>query len=200
MTASSRQKRKILQDYKYLDPEGHVQIIYYKEARDAIKEYYANQHKLNWLYEQALLLKGMSAVYSGGRKTRYENNANAVISFAIHFAGSNKYTLLEDVTFLWDIGNVTIKVTPDLHVKKRNKEKFIRLEFQKKELSEEAIKIMCQTMFEVALANDFHVKSSDILLFDVWRGKIYKGARMGSRLKKEIEAACANIEAIWNTL
>ena len=42
--------------------------------------------------------------------------------------------------------------------------------------------------------------SSSVILLDIPRGEEHRGARMGARMRNDIEAACQNIEAIWDTI
>jgi hypothetical protein len=55
-------------------------------------------------------------------------------------------------------------------------------------------------MFESLLSKNPGLPSSSVLMFDVARGDIHKGARLGARIAKDIDAACMNIAAIWPTI
>jgi hypothetical protein len=55
-------------------------------------------------------------------------------------------------------------------------------------------------MFEAALVDGLKLPSSQVLYVDVPRGVRYKAARLGARMRANIEAACQNIAAIWPTI
>jgi hypothetical protein len=85
-------------------------------------------------------------------------------------------------------------------VREGGKEKLVKLEFAEKDPDNEAIKIITQGMFEAALVDGLKLPSSQVLYVDVPRGVRYKAARLGARMRANIEAACQNIAAIWPTI
>lgn len=199
MTSSPANQRKILRDFKYPDPEGSAQAIYYREARDFISAYHKNSHPNQWLQEKADQLLYLGKQSSGQSKTRLTNNARGILSYSEHF-GSKKFEPLGDLTLFLSFRGVRVTVRPDLHINEKGKEKIIKLEFNTQPPDERLLKIISQVMFEATSNNGSGLPSSSILCFDVPRGRTYKGARAGSRALKEIEAACENILAIWETL
>ena len=197
MVANSAQQRKILRDYKYPDPEGKAQITYYREARDYIKAYHQNGHDKKWLIDRHSSLASNAAAASGGTKTRLQNNARAVRQYARHFAG-RQFEILPDISLSLIFPEVQVTVFPDLHVIERKKEKIIKLEFAKNAPDPRLIKIMSQALFEAQSEAGMGLTSASVLVLDVSRGEEHRGARVGSRLGTEIEAACENIAAIWD--
>lgn len=141
----------------------------------------------------------LAALETGQRKTKLSNNARAVRSYAKHFA-EKVFEVLEPPRFFLNFANVAISVYPDLYVVEGRKEKLIRLDFHKVSPTDEAVKISTQTLFEAAEQAGLGLISSCILYFDLSSGTVRRGARMGSRMSNEIEAACQNIAAIWDTL
>jgi hypothetical protein len=87
-----------------------------------------------------------------------------------------------------------------LHVWEKGRTKIIKLGFTPKEPAEQMIRIITQGMYEAASIAELGLKSADVLYFDVRRGEVHKGARVGARLKSEIQAACQNISAIWDQI
>jgi hypothetical protein len=79
-------------------------------------------------------------------------------------------------------------------------ERIIKLEFASRPPGDVVIRIMSQAMFEAASAAGLNLRSADILLVDVPRKTVYRGARMRSRIAKDIEAACQTIADIWPSL
>lgn len=197
MTATFAQQRKVLRDYKYPDEEGTAQAAYYRDAQNLVAEYHRLQRPTQWLRDKATILQTAAAGIGGRIGTRLRHNSRGINDYATHFAGK-KYDVLPEHTFFLTFGDVRIGVRPDLHVRDNNRERFLKLEFAKDEPDERTIKIISQLMFEAALAAQLAVTSRDVLYIDVARGKAHRGARVGSRMKGELEAACANISALWN--
>jgi len=199
MAASSAGQRKVLRDYKFPDEEGTAQAAYYREARDLVAEFHRNAHPTQWLREKAAVLQSAAASLGGRVATRLRHNSRGLNDYAVHFP-SRTYEILTERKFYVTFGDVRISILPELHVREKERERFLKLEFAKNEPGEETIKVVSQIMFEAALAAKIPVTSSDVLYVDVARGKAYKGARVGSRMKAEIEAACANISAMWDSI
>ncbi len=74
------------------------------------------------------------------------------------------------------------------------------MEFAKDEPNSKLIKIISQALFEAQSGADMGLTSASVLYFDIACGKIHKGARAGSRILGEMEAACKNIVALWDSL
>jgi hypothetical protein len=199
MTASAAGQRKVLRDYKFPDEEGTAQAAYYREARDLVAEFHRQTHAVLWLREKAAVLQSTAAALGGRVATRLRHNSRGLNEYATHFP-SKAYDILPERKFYVTFGEVRISILPDLHVREKNRERFLKLEFAKNEPDEDTIKVVSQIMFEAAVAAKVPVGSSDVLYVDVARGKTHKGARVGSRMRTEIEAACANISAMWDSI
>jgi hypothetical protein len=199
MTASAAGQRKVLRDYKFPNEEGTAQAAYYREARDLVAEYHRRGHSPDWLRDKATVLQ-TTAVQLGGRvATRLRHNARSLVEYATHFT-SQQYVILPERKFYVTFGDVRVSILPDLHVREKNRERFVKLEFSKDAPDDPTIKIVSQVMFEAAISAKITTTSSDILYVDVARGAAHKGARAGSRMRTEIEAACANITAMWDSI
>ena len=197
MVANSAQQRKILKDYKYPDPEGQAMATYYREARDFIQNYHRNNHHPEWLLEKGQNLAVAAISASGGTKARLQNNARAVRQYAKNFS-YRKFEILPDETFTLSFQNIQVTVSPDLHVMEKNKEEIIKIEFARNEPDPKLVRIICQAMFEAQQSARKGLSSASICFLDVPRGKEHKGARLGSRLLSEMDAACKNIASIWD--
>jgi len=196
MTSNSAQQRKILRDYKYPDPEGFAQATYYREARDAIVAYHRNNYEPVWLIERAMILDSFALQSMGQTKTRYKNNARALREYARYFS-KKRFEVLKDIKLKLVLAGVTVSIVPDLHVKEKNVEKIIKLEFTKDKPDNKLVKIVSQAMYQAQSDAGLGLSSSSVLYFDIPRGKVHKGARAGSRMQTELEAACENVSAIW---
>jgi hypothetical protein len=128
-----------------------------------------------------------------------KNNARALKCFADIF-GTTSYEVLPDVNLSLKFAGILITVNPDLRVTEKGTEKLLKLEFAAEEPGTDLIKIISQAMFEAALSEGMNLSSSQVLYVDVPRGVRHKGARLGALTRKNIEASCSNIAAIWSSL
>jgi len=196
MTASAVAQRKILRDFKHPDPEGSAQARYYKEARDRIAAFHRHQHGDGWLSQEAGTIASHALASTPATRVRLQNNARALRAYERHFGG-RQFEILPDVSLDLKYAGVRISVQPDLHVREQGREKIIKLEFSKKEPDGKAVRVIAQGLFEAASNAHLGLSSGDVLYMDCVRGAAHKGARVGARMAKEIEAACQNIAALW---
>jgi len=196
MTGSPANQRKVLRNYKHPDPEGQVQRVYYKEARDVVVAFHKHGHDKRWLLNKAEQLAKQGDLMGGRAGSRFSHNARGLRGYARYFAG-RKLRVLQDLHLRLGFSGVNITITPDLYVVERKQEKVIKFEFSKAEPEPTLVRIINQAMFEAAIASGLKVTSAGVLLFDIPRGNVHKGARMGSRMRGEIEAACRNIATLW---
>jgi hypothetical protein len=202
MTTEPARQRKILRDYKYpKDEEPRAKIVYYREARDRISVYHSAGHPVDWLHTEAGRLRTLAGNAVKGRtRTRLRHNVRALTSYANHF-GSRKFEILgESPTLSIRHAGVRVTVVPDLYVRERTQEKIIKLEFSKDDPADQKIKVISQAMYEAAEAAGMGLTASGVLYLDVERGDVHRGARAGSRMRSNIEAACENISAIWDSI
>jgi hypothetical protein len=199
MTSSSAAQRKVLRDFKFPDDEGTAQAAYYRDAREVVSEYHRSGHDRQWLRDSADALSGAAAVLGGRAATRLRHNARGLREYANNFT-AKQMEVLPRRRFAVAIEDVRISVVPDLHVREKDRERLIKLEFAAPVPHPDVIKIITQLMFEAALQAQLPVRASDVLYLDVSRGESYKGARMASRVRTDITAACTNIAALWPTI
>jgi len=200
MTARPAQQRKIVHDFKYpKEDESAAQQKFYREARAVIRAYHKKGHPSSWLLSRAGLLRGLANGSTKQRRTRLVCNERAIRYYHEHFR-DKRYQLLEPPSMDLPIATVRIRVTPDLHVREKGTSKIIKLEFAKPIPDPMLIKIICQVMYEAANRNGHAYGSACVLLFDVPRGHIHRGARAGARTRADVDAACRTITAIWNTI
>jgi len=200
MTASATRKRSILSDYKYPEEDkAQAKIFYYREARDRISAFHHAKRDRNWLIAESHHLQAIAGDSSEGREKRLKNNAIALRAYAKYF-GHRNFEILESIKLKLIFDDVTISVYPDLHVIERGREKIVKLEFSVNQPSEDMIKIISQIMFEAANQAEKGLTASGVLYLDVRRGKEHRGARLGSRIKRDIQSTCLNISGIWDTV
>jgi len=172
---------------------------YYKEARDIIYSFHKNKHPKQWLGGKAEELRKLAAGISGGSSRRLSNNARAIEQYGANFPDRNA-EVLQNFDVSMTNQNLRIKITPDLHICEGGKEKIVKLEFSKIEPTSELTKIICQAMYEAAARSGRSFAPACVLYLDVPRGLEHRGARQGSRMKGEIEAACKNIVSMWPSI
>ncbi len=200
MTSSPSKQRTILRQFKYPEEDdARARILYYRDARDRVVALHRSGHDADWLRQQASQLDALAAMSVGQTKVRLRHNARGLNSYANHFAGK-PYEILSDIRLALKVGDVIISVVPDLHVRERTKEKLVKLEFSADEPSHQFIQIVSQSMFEATSQASLGLLSSHVLYVDAPRGVIHKGARVGSRMRRDIEAACLSISSIWEGL
>lgn len=200
MTASASRQRSILREYKYPDEdEPRAKRLYYREARDRVAVLHKVGHHPSWLATQASELDQLAANSSSRAKTRLRHNARGLRAYAQHFA-LKPYSLLDDLSLRLAFGDVVITVVPDLHVKEGAAERIIKLDFSVGAPESAQIKIISQAMFEAAVKSKLSLQAADVLYLDVERGVVHKGAKLGARMARDIEAACQNLSAIWDTV
>ena len=200
MTSGYARQRTVLQEFKYPQSDtSQARIKYYQDARDTLYSYHKNHLDRSWLTHQAVSLESLSAVEQGNRRTRLEHNARALRAYE-KFFGSKSYEVLTLPKWKLTFSSVKVVVRPDLYVAENDLPKAIKFEFGTKVPKPELIKIISQCMLEAAHQAGNSLPSGSVLFFDVPRGAIHKGARIGALMKRNIEAACLSIEAIWPTI
>ena len=145
MTSSNLTQRKTLRDYKYPDPEGSAQAIYYREARDSLSAFHERSLPVEWLRQRATLLISLAAQSSKSAETRLRNNARALNAYAERFPNT-RYSVLPDLRLEFTNSAVRVTAYPDLHVREGRDEKLLRFEFGAAEPDGRAIQILAQGM------------------------------------------------------
>jgi hypothetical protein len=199
MTASPTRQRKILRDFKFPDPEGSAQAVYYREARDLISAYHAHNHPRGWLLQRVGELIKLASLAQGQTAIRLRHNARALREYERHF-GRKSYVVLGDIKLELVHANVRVTIFPDLHVREGGQEKIVKLEFGVRPPLPQTVKIIVQAMFDATTKSGLGIPTSGVLYIDVPRGRIHRGARLGSRMARDVESACLNIAAIWPTI
>lgn len=199
MLAGPAAQRRVLRDYKYPDPEGAAQAKYYREARLGIIAYHQNGHDAPWLLRRADQLDTQAGHQSGRSAVRLRHNARGLRHYARAFADL-EFDVRAELNLDLRHGPVRITVAPELHVAEDGEVRIIKLEFGANAPDARLIRIITQAMFEAAEQHGLDLPPASVLYIDVPRHRIHRGARMGARLARDIEAACQTIAAVWETL
>jgi len=196
MTSGFAGQRKILHDFKFPDPEGGVQAAYYADARRAIKEYHDSENDAAVIAYAVDDLKGKAHRETERKRTRLEHNIRALESYLDNF-GDKNFKVLAMPELKYSRGAVVVSAIPDLCVQQDGRKKLIKLDFGSKEPDTKLVNIIIQVIYQAASSEGLPVTPKDVIYLDVPRGRVHKGARVRTRLNKEIQAACDNIEALW---
>lgn len=201
MTSSPTIQRKTLLDYKYPDEdEPKAKRLYYREARDAIRAYHTGSKTPEWMQEMAAKLADLAANNtSKPAAARLNNNSRALTAYARGY-GSDQIDLGTPFKGILTFGNVSIRISADLHGTERKKEKIIRLDYSKVSPEPRYSAIVTQLMFEAALAGGLVLPTSAFVVRHIESRSDFALARKGARVMRDIMATCENIAGIWNTL
>jgi hypothetical protein len=201
MAAAPARQRTILRNFKYPKPEGAAQAQYYSRARQTIAAYHRHRRPHEWLEHQAeqLLISAADAPTEAASIKR-KSNARAVFDYSKTAWSRKTVDVLPDADLEFTYGTVRVSANPDLTIRVVGRTKLLKFDFAPKAPDEKVIKVMCQGLYQAAVGAQIVTGTADVTYFDVGRAVEYHGARAGSRLISDIEAACENIEAIWPTL
>jgi hypothetical protein len=199
MTSGSVGQRNVLRNFKFPDPEGGVQAVYYSEARLTIKEFHESGNNPSSIVSEVKKLTEKAYQANPKSRIRIEHNIRALRQYLKIFGGlpfkvvpSPKLALVQ--------GDVSIGATPDFCAKHKGTKKLVKLDLGTKPADPKVVKIILQVIYEAAKGGIPNLEPRDVLYLDVPGEKIHKTAKTKSRLTKEIQAACQNIEALWPSI
>jgi hypothetical protein len=191
-------QRSVLRDFKFpKGPEARAQTVYYAEARGGIREYHASGNDASTLVKSVDALRTKAERSLGPARSRLEHNIRAMQTYLQHFSG-NRFEVLAPPKLEYSHGSVRVGATPDLFVRDGVNEKLIKLDLGVGPTDEEMIKIVLQVIFEAAAKAGMALKPKQVVYLDMSRGLQHSGAKSRTRLTRDIQAACENIEAMWD--
>jgi hypothetical protein len=199
MTSGAAAQRKILWNYKHPDPEGAVQAKYYAEARHAIERFHKTGNDASVVVQVVEVLHSKALRVAGRKQDRIKNNIRALENYLSHFAKS-KLTILPSPDLKFVHGQVAISAFPDLYVLKNSRHTILKMDFSRQDVDLRVIKIVLQITFLAAQTLKLPVSPKDVIYVDVVSGTEHRGARLRTRLVRDIEATCQIIEDVWPKL
>lgn len=201
MTSSPTAQRRILHSAKYSDEEEpQAKIHYYDKAIRAIKTLHKENKEPSYLLTLAdRLISEADREPKDGKARIMRSNARVLSAYANTLA-TQKLEILPRQTFLLAMKEMDVNATPDLLIKTKSGIRFIKFDFTEKGWKLEMRKIVLQGVFEAVSKAIPTISPHDVVVQHIQSGKEYVGARMGSRLRSDIEYTCANIVAIWPTI
>lgn len=199
MTSGSIGQRNVLRNFKFPDPEGGVQAAYYSEARRTIKDFHESGNNPANIVAEVKRLSDKAYLANPKGRVRIEHNIRALRQYLKIF-GDAKFKVIPNSPLEFVYRGVSIGATPDFCAKYEGKRKLIKLDLGNRPANLTVVKVILQVMFEAARGTFTNLEPKDVLYLDVPGEKIRTTVRKGSRLTKEIEAACENIEALWPSI
>jgi hypothetical protein len=197
MTGRPAAQRKVLRDFKFPQPEGRVQTLYYREARQAIRDYHGGGNDPALLVGAVDSLRAAADRSEGQTRARLEHNIRALKGYLKNFA-DKQLKILKTPRLEYAHGEVLVTASPDLFVQDNGRQKFIKLELGADAPDTAMVRVILQVMHDAAKGAGLIIRPQDVIYLDASRAVQYKGAKTRSRLQRDIEAACENIEAMWD--
>jgi hypothetical protein len=174
-------------------------IVYYGEARRAIEAFHEGNNDPATLVSAVDALSKKEAASTGQTAVRLNHNIRGIQTYLTHFGG-RKFSILTTPKLKYTRNSVIVSAMPDLFVSENGTPKLIKLDFSEKVPDERITNVILQVTYEAALLANLKVKPKDVIYLDVSRNQQYIGAKLRSSLKKDVDAACDNIEALWATI
>jgi hypothetical protein len=199
MIAAPAAQRKILIDHKFPHSEGEAQAQYYRDARRLVRAHHTNGNPSGFLSLKAEEIRLLAQIHGGMSGVRLRHNSRALREYERCW-GSKQFQMLANISLALHSHGVRISVFPDLHASENGVEKIIKFEFSPDDPKPQLLRIMSQIMFEAALEGGMQLQPAGVLILDVHRNRVHRGARLRTRLKRDIEAACETIANVWPAL
>lgn len=191
-------QRTVLRDFKFpRGAEARAQTVYYAEARRGIREYHMSDNNPAGLVKSVDDLRKKAERVTGKAKTRFEHNIRAMQSYLQYFS-ANRFEVLVPPKLEYSYHSVVVGATPDLFVRDGTNKKLIKLDLGVEPADEEMIKVILQVIFEAAQNTGMNLLPNNVIYLDISRGLQHVGARSRTKLTRDIQAACENIEAMWD--
>lgn len=198
MTNNAAGQRAVLRDFKFpRSPEARAQTVYYSEARRAIRQYHEDDNNAATQSKVVADLSTKLTQANGPARARLGHNLRALQGYFRVF-GSNEFRILNSPLLRYVHGNVAVNAYPDLFVVEDGRETLIKIDLSAEPTHENLIRIILQVMYEASVAAGLKVLPRDVVYLDLSRGIEHRGARVRTRLSREIHAACENISALWD--
>lgn len=195
MTAGPARQRTILRNNKF-PKDAMVIIAYYNYATNAIRDFHESGNDPAVLVKVIDDLRKKAVGKKAQAVSKIENNIRAIESYLKHF-GNSKTKLLSVPKMKYARGNVSISIVPDLLIESDGQKQIVKLDCTLDAATDAQQDIMLQLMHEAAIENKLGVTSKNILYIDAASTEPRRASKIKKNLKKEIDAACDNIEGMW---
>jgi hypothetical protein len=176
--------------------------FYYSDALRSIVRFHDANHDTAWLLERAAELHDKATTEQRRPfAIQFASNGRALESYAQHFATPwcSRGAMPKSRLSL-RFGRVVVAASPDVVLRVKNADRFVKLAFSKEAQDERVSRVMAQVMFEALEEHGLGVTSGQVRVYNLSSGDDSRGARLGSRLRADIEAACETLEALWDRM
>ncbi len=178
------------------ESEGGVDDTTYSQRALAIEQYHSSGNDATVAVASVDELHTKAARLSGRKQDRVKNNIRAFESYLRDFE-KKKLTILPSPDLKFTHGQVVVSAFPDLYVRDGQRHKIYKMDFSKGDPNPRAIRIVLQVTYVAACERKLPVTTKDVIYIDVSRGRSYTGAKVRTRLMRDVEAACQTIEDVW---
>ena len=193
-------QRDALAPFRFPDEESKAKRTYYHQAIAAIRHRHRGVYSRHAFLAQAARMRADAASAVGPRRTKCLHNARVIEQYDALVGDAPAPAQAIPRGWLLNRGDVFVGVNPDLHLLVRKKSMIVKLWTSTEAPTPMEVKALTQIMHAAALAAGVKLPSSAFVLIDVARGALHRGAKVGSRMQREIEAGLANVAALWPTL
>src|SRR5260370_24296512 len=166
MTSGSMGERNVLKNFKFPDPEGGIQALYYSEARQTIEEFHESGNNPSSIVGEVKKLTEKAYQANPKSRIRIEHNIRALRQYLRIFGGL-LFKVIETHKLAFVHGDVSIGATPDFCVKHKGVKKLVKLDLGTKPAEPKVVKIILQVIYEAAKGSIPNLKPSDVLYVDV---------------------------------
>lgn len=191
---SAAQRAEIIADYKY-PPE--VVRKYYREALRVIRLFYTEEHRIDWLLDEATGLDVESVLQDSiGAQKRMEYNALVIRNFANHYSERSLKKVVVPKSMVYEHGGLDVRVTPNVAAIERNQPRIVILQLAKSKDPIRHAKIISQVLFRAVPREKLSNRA--IRVWDCRSCEEYVLNHVSTRLNREIDAACEEIVNQWD--
>ncbi len=195
MTAGSSRQRTILKNNKF-PRAAQIIIIHYQDAINAIRDFHQSGNKPATLVKSIDTLRKKAIGAKAQTTARIANNIRAIENYLRHFQ-TRQCDVLKVPKMKYVHGTVTVSVFPDLLIDENGQRALIKLDFTQQGATDEQIQIMLQLMYEAATTEGLGINSKNVIYINGKSSEPHRCSKIRRNIKREIDAACENIEAMW---
>lgn len=198
-STSAAQRERVLRDFKYPDPEGEAQAIYYKPALDAIKSYHANGNDPTVLQRRLEVLEKQLPADSAQKTVKLEHNIRVIRAYRGQF-GTRSFSPVDGEPVEFSEEGVAIRLAPDLVATERGRTRLIRFAFGKDGATEAERRVSTQMLRLYGEEAGFEIGGSDCQLLVVADGEVYQSTGSGPAFRAKLRSTLREVRRIWHDL
>ncbi len=168
---SAKKRREIVYDRKFPDPEGKAQAHYYTLALECIREYISNGRDIGLIDHKIRYIDSLLLTANGSKATKLVNNRRVLQEFVSAFSNL-KLELINCEEIVVESEGVTVKLFPDLVLKKSGKTVIVKCWFNSLPPSKAAEQSTLQLLWTYASEAKIVTSAGNIQLWIMKDGAI----------------------------